>query len=384
MLELKIIKQLSEIDDAVWDALVGARYPFLSWAFLNALEQSGDVSEQTGWTPQHICVWDENKLIAVMPNYLKEHSHGEYVFDQTWANAYYRHDFAYYPKWVSAIPFTPCQGPRLVVDDAYAEAEVFAFILKFIDESQTCSQISSWHCLFPEQDKLESFKHEKVLQREALQFQWFNKEYKDFDEFLATFKSKYRKNLKRERRRVSEQGIVIKKLSGKEIDAHTWAVFFEFYQATYFKRGMPPYLSFDFFKMIAELMPDKLLMVVAQLDERIIACALSFVGEDALYGRYWGCFEEYNNLHFELCYYQGIEYCIEKQLKCFNSGAQGEHKISRGFVPVKTYSLHYIRHPDFKLAIEDFLRQEKEGIQHYQDESMLMLPFSKANKTHAT
>ena len=379
-MDIKFLNRISDMASEQWNALLENDYPFLNWHFLNALEQSGAVCRESGWQVQHVLVYEEEQLIALMPMYLKFHSQGEYVFDHSWAQAYQRHGLPYYPKWLSAIPFTPCQGARLCVaadfrQDANKKQQIFAQILAHLMELSQAQGVSSWHCLFPEKNDLTFFSHEQLLLREAVQFQWFNQGYTDFEVYLSTFTSKHRKNLKRERRRVSEQGIQIKQLCGSEISERHWQHFFNFYQATYWKRGMREYLNPEFFQNIANNMSEQLLMVIAEKDEKIIAAALSFIGAETLYGRYWGCLEEYDSLHFELCYYQGLEFCISRQLRCFNSGAQGEHKISRGFEPVKTYSLHWIAHPAFRDAISDFVKEESVHLEHYREDATTLLPF---------
>lgn len=384
-LEIKLLANISDIDRELWNALCYEGYPFITWEFLYALEESACVSGKTGWQPQHLLVYQGEQLLALMPMYLKSHSQGEYVFDHSWANAYARHGLAYYPKLLTAIPFTPCEGPRLCVTEKLEQfglqpVTVFQAIIECLDMLAHKHGISSWHCLFPDQHSLPFFGQANVLQREAVQFQWFNKSYQDFDDFLSTFTSKRRKNLKRERRRVHEQGICIRRLRGADIQREHWQSFFKFYQATYWKRGMPEYLNLDFFLKLAELLPDKLLLVIAEKDEQILAAALSIVGEHTLYGRYWGCLDEFDNLHFELCYYQGIEFCIEQGLQCFNSGAQGEHKIARGFEPVTTYSVHWIAHEGFRQAIEDFVQEESDYLKGYKNAAGELLPFNVHHK----
>ncbi len=378
--DIEFLTSISDIDQDEWNALTGNEYPFIRWEFLYALESTGAVSTDTGWQPQHVLVREKDKLIALMPMYLKGHSQGEYVFDHSWADAYYRHGMEYYPKWLSAIPFTPCQGPRLCFSHelaalGFSESSIVSGLLSVFENLSAKHGISSWHCLFPEREDFEHWSSDKLMLREAVQFQWFNKSYQSFDDFLNTFTSKRRKNIKRERRRVQEQGIEVLQLTGQEITLEHWQTFFKFYQATYWKRGMPEYLSLEFFLEVSRLMPDRCLLVLAQKEGEIVAGALSIVGNHTLYGRYWGCLEEYDNLHFELCYYQGLEYCINHNLQCFNSGAQGEHKIARGFEPVKTYSLHWVAHSGFREAIENFLDQENRHIDSYQNAASELLPF---------
>jgi predicted N-acyltransferase len=384
-LEIKLLSSISECSALDWNSLAGDAYPFMQWQFLKALEESGAVGEQTAWQVQHVLVFEQDTLIALMPMYLKGNSQGEYVFDHSWANAYARHGLNYFPKLVTSIPFTPCEGPRLcfhgsLSDFGFREEHVFEKILETIKALAELHQISSWHCLFPESKAIVNFKSDQLLLREGVQFQWFNKAYKSFDDYLASFTSKRRKNLKRERKKVTEQGITITRLTGEEISEELWRIFFKFYQATYWKRGMSEYLNLDFFLRLAKSMPEKILLVIAEKDGNILAGALSLIGKDTLYGRYWGCLDEYYNLHFELCYYQGLEFCIENNLQCFNSGAQGEHKIARGFEPVITYSLHWIAHQGFREAIADFLKEESEHIQSYKNAAGELLPFKQIEK----
>lgn len=380
-MKFQLISDIAEIEKSVWNGVCGESYPFLYWEFLHALEASGAVDASTGWQAQHVIISFEDRVIAIMPMYLKGNSQGEYVFDHSWAHAYSRHGLAYFPKMLTAIPFTPCQGPRIcfandIENLGLNQNQLFDFILENLKHLARQHQISSWHCLFPESEQLLVFKHDDVYLREGVQFQWFNKGYSTFDDFLETLTSKRRKNLKRERRRITEQGISVSQLIGKQITEAHWKVFFEYYQSTYWKRGMPEYLTLDFFLDLAEAMPENLLLVIAEKDEKIVATALSIIGSHTLYGRYWGCLQDYDNLHFELCYYQGIAFCIEKGLQCFNSGAQGEHKIARGFEPVMTYSLHWIAHEGFRKAIADFLQEENEYMHRYKDAAGELLPFN--------
>jgi len=364
-MEVKQINGMAQVDGAAWNRLAGDAYPFLRHEFLLALEQSGSVSEQTGWVPAHLLVIDKDQLIAFMPLYLKQHSWGEYVFDHQWAQAYQQQGLDYYPKWLTAIPLTPCQGTRIVIQEAIDSLEVMQLLLTFIKQLSEQLGISSWHCLFPDLQQVELLRSLGLCIREGVQFHWFNQGYRDFNDFLDTLTASKRKMLKRERRRVSEQGVRMLRIAGKDVSELQWQAFFKFYEMTYLKRGSQPYLNLAFFKQIAATMGEQLLLVLAIKDDNAIAAALSFVGEDTLYGRYWGCYEEYNGLHFEACYYQGLDYCIEHGLKRFDSGAQGEHKISRGFEPITTYSAHWIKDARFAKAIEHFLVREQNAMQHW-------------------
>ena len=376
-MEVKQINSMLQVDCADWNRLAGDAYPFLRHEFLLALEQSGSVSEQTGWVPAHLLVMDKDELVALMPLYLKKHSWGEYVFDHQWAQAYQQQDIDYYPKWLTAIPFTPCQGPRIVFKAAIHPFEVTQLLLNFIKQLSEQRGISSWHCLFPPLQQIELLRSLGLNIREGVQFHWFNQSFRDFDDFLQTLSASKRKKLKRERRRVSEQGVRLLRIAGQDVSDLQWQVFFQFYTMTYLKRGSQPYLNMAFFQQIAATMGELLLLVLAVKNGKYIGAALSFVGADTLYGRYWGCYEEYNSLHFEACYYQGLDYCIEHGLKRFDSGAQGEHKISRGFEPITTYSAHWVKDARFAQAIELFLAREKKAVQLYKQDAATYLPFKR-------
>lgn len=374
-MEVKQINSIAQVDCTVWNLLAGIAYPFLRHEFLLALEQSGSVSGQTGWEPAHLLIVDENELVAFMPLYLKQHSWGEYVFDHQWAQTYQQQGIDYYPKWLTAIPLTPCQGARIVIKATVNPIEVTQLLLTFIKQRSEKLGISSWHCLFPTEQQVELLQSLGLSIRESVQFHWFNRGYYDFNDFLQTLNSGKRKMLKRERRRVREQGISLLRIAGSDVSELQWRVFFQFYTMTYLKRGLQPYLNLAFFQQIATTMGEQLLLVLAIKDDNAIAAALSFVGVDTLYGRYWGCYEEYNSLHFEVCYYQGLDYCIEHGLTRFDSGAQGEHKISRGFEPTTTYSAHWIKDARFAKAIEHFLAREQKTVQHYKQDAATLLPF---------
>ena len=374
-MEVKQINGMAQVDGAAWNRLAGYAYPFLRHEFLLALEQSGSICEQTGWIPAHLLVIDKDQLVAFMPLYLKLHSWGEYVFDHQWAQAYQQHGLDYYPKWLTAIPLTPCQGTRIVIQEAIDPLEVSQLLLTFIKQNSEQLGISSWHCLFPDLQQVELLRSLGLSIRESVQFHWFNQGYRDFSDYLYTLNASKRKMLKRERRRVNEQGVCLLRIAGKDVSELQWQAFFQFYTMTYLKRGSRPYLNLAFFQQIAATMGEQLLLVLAIKDENAIAAALSFVGSDTLYGRYWGCYDEYNSLHFETCYYQGLDYCIEHGLKRFDSGAQGEHKISRGFEPITTYSAHWIKDARLAKAIEHFLVREQKAMQHYKQDAASYLPF---------
>lgn len=378
-MQIELIHSLTEVDALSWNALAGDRYPFLRHEFLSALEQSGAVSAKTGWSPHHLLAIENNQLLAVMPLYLKQHSRGEYVFDQQWANAYGQSGLAYYPKWLTAVPFTPCLGPRIAVKSSVDASAAVSSLINTVQALSRQHDISSWHCLFPEPAQLALFKSLGLSIREDVQFQWLNKGYRDFNDFLDTLTAGKRKMIRRERRKAADQSIELQQIIGAEADERQWQEFYQFYAMTYLKKGSQPYLSPAFFQICAATMGRQMLLVLAVKNQQYVGAALSFIGADTLYGRYWGCYEEYDALHFEACYYQGLDYCLEHGLQRFDSGAQGEHKIARGFEPVSTYSAHWLKNNAFAEAVESFLSQEKQQIALYKQDAARYLPFKKAD-----
>jgi len=371
---IKHINSMTEVNANCWNTLVQDKDPFIRHEFLLALEQSDSVCAETGWHPYHLIVHEQQELIAVMPLYLKTHSRGEYVFDQQWADAYLQAGMEYYPKWLNSIPFTPCQGLRILIKQGLDEQVLIQSCIDYITQLSEQNNISSLHVLFPNAQQLDVLKHHLMV-REGVQFQWFNKNYADFDDYLQMFTSRQRKKINKERRNINEQGMEFQRLCGLDISEQQWQVFFQFYEMTYMKRGQSAYLNINFFKQIAQTMPEQIMLVLAIKDQNYVGAALSFIGEDTLYGRYWGCYQEYNNLHFETCYYQGLEYCLEHGLKRFDSGAQGEHKICRGFEPITTYSAHWILNPHFSTLIANFLQREQVLIRQYKQDCSGQLPF---------
>lgn len=371
---IKQINSLSEVNASCWNSLVQKQDPFVRHEFLLALEQSGSISSAKGWQSRHLLVFEQQDLIAAMPLYLKNHSRGEYVFDQQWADAYYQSDMEYYPKWLNAIPFTPCQGQRILIKDGQNNSAVMQLCIDTLKAYSEQNNISSLHCLFADKGQIQSLPKEMLI-RTGIQFQWFNNSYRDFNDYLQSFTSRQRKNIKKERRRVAEQGIKLQRITGSEITEQQWQVFFQFYELTYLKRGQSAYLNLAFFKQLAQFMSEQILLVLANNGQVYVGAALSFIGQDTLYGRYWGCYEEYHSLHFEACYYQGLEYCIAHNKQIFDSGAQGEHKISRGFRPIDTYSAHWIQNAEFARLIADFLQREQKMIQQYKQACVNQLPF---------
>ena len=376
-LEIQFCPRISDIPEASWNELSGAAGPFLRHAFLKALEDSGSVSTDTGWTPHHLMCTRHNTPVAVMPLYIKTHSYGEYVFDWSWADAYYRAGLSYYPKFLTAIPFTPSVSARVLIAPSEHDAPIYRAISDAVMAEAHRVGASSWHVLFPPREQSEKLVGLGLMQRQGTQFQWFNRGYRDFQHYLEQFSSRKRKNVNKEREAIRHAGITFEHLTGHDIDDGTWARFFAFYQNTYHVRGQQGYLEESFFHQLGETMPESLFLVQARLHGKVIAAALSFQDKEALYGRYWGYCENYDSLHFETCYYQGIDHCIAKGLARFDSGAQGEHKIARGFEPIDTYSAHWLANPEFARAVKDFLRRETSHVEQYRHDAALLLPFKR-------
>jgi predicted N-acyltransferase len=386
-MKIHFIESIKNIDETTWNNLVDSDYPFMKHSFLLSLEESKCVGEGTGWYTFHLVVKEEEDVIALMPMYIKTDSHGEFIFDWSWADAFYRNGLDYYPKLVSAIPFTPVSGPRLCVLDESKRTHISSLIKEGIEEISIELGISSAHILLPEKKELTPYVDSGFSTRTSYSFHWFNNNYSDFDDFLKELTSRQRKNLRKERSKISDQNIHMERIPGEDITEELWESFFKFYQITYLKRGMQAYLNLDFFHKISERLPESLLLVIAKeaKTKGHLAGALNFCDSKNLYGRYWGCLEEYDSLHFESCYYQGIEHCIEMKLNKFDPGVQGEHKIKRGFLPVETFSSHWIKDDRFKKAIDDFLIREREHILEYNERCKSLLPFksSVTNKLYS-
>ena len=377
-MKIEFLDAIERIDKNDWNKLVRKKYPFLNYEFLKALEITKCVSPEEGWTPLHIVVSEKDIVLAIMPLYVKTDSQGEFIFDWSWADAYYRNGLEYYPKLVSSIPFTPASGPRLVIADERRSEEIIKAVSNALKKISEDNNFSSVHILLAEKKEIDLYSNEDFSLRTSYSFHWFNKEYKNFDNFLEDMTSRQRKNIKKERTKISQQGIKMKKISGHEITEDMLEIFYKFYQVTYLKRGMRGYLNLEFFKKIVNKMPESILMVLAQNSSgEYVAGALNFYDEEKLYGRYWGCLEEYDSLHFETCYYQGIEFCIKEKLKSFDPGVQGEHKIKRGFCPIETFSAHWIKDVRFKEAIDDFLTRERVHILEYNQDRKSRLPFKR-------
>lgn len=370
---LKIIENLADIAVAQWDALAGSD-PFLSHTYLYALQESGCTTAQFGWRAQFITLWQDGQLLGAMPLYLKMNSYGEHVFDFAWADAYQRHGLRYYPKLVCTVPFTPVTGARLLAASADVRALLLSSALQFANESG----VSSLHCLFTDETGMQELQAQGMMMRQDVQFHWQNPGYRDFDEFLAALSRDKRKRIKQERRKVKEAGIHIECITGENATPEQWDFFSACYAHTRQQHHSPPALNADFFQRIGATMPKNTLLVVATREGKPIASALNFMTADVLYGRSWGAFEFHSGLHFETCYYQAIEFCIAQKIKTFEGGAQGEHKLARGFLPAVTRSAHWLTHPEFSHAVEEFLKREAAAVSQYLDELNERSPFKHA------
>ena len=355
---VKVAPGVGSFDATEWNELGGSRNPFVSHEFLTSLEDSGSVGAGTGWEPAPIVLTGPNdELLGALPSYAKAHSQGEFVFDHSWADALQRAGRNYYPKLQIAAPFTPANGPRLLLsDERYAK-----HLLKGAEVVCIQNELSSAHATFIERDQLALFEDSGWLLRSDIQFHWINRGYHSFDDFLQALSSRKRKNLRKERAAASE-GLLIKRLSGNDIKPEHWDAFWVFYQDTGARKWGSPYLTREAFDMLGERMGEKMALILAFEGGKPIAGALNFIGSDAIYGRYWGCSRDVKFLHFELCYYQAIDIAIELGLSRVEAGAQGGHKLARGYEPIKTWSAHWIADHGFRAAIADFLEREKDGV----------------------
>ncbi len=383
---LSFAESIAEIGPDVWSSLDTANQPFVSFPFLHALEQTGTVGERTGWVPHHAVLREAEgpgRVLAVVPAYLKFHSWGEFVFDWAWADAYRRYGREYYPKLLTAIPFTPVTGPRLLLNRAFQGAanplggddQLRQGLLASMADAVRETGVSSYHMLFPNDLDREALEATGYLLRKDCQFQWRNRDYANFSDFLGTFSSAKRKKVKRERRRVEEEGIRFDWRRGDEVDEITWQQVYDFYASTFLKRGHDPYFPQTLFPLLGERLGEQLQLCIARREGQAVAAAVFFRDDKTLYGRYWGCSAEYHSLHFETCYYQGIDYCIAEGLERFEPGTQGEHKLSRGFEPTATWSGHMIGEPAFANAIASYLERERDGVDQYMNSADGHLPF---------
>ena len=377
-MKITFLDSIQEVSKEEWERVLNSDYPFLKYDFLKTLEITKCVSPEQGWTPLHLVVSSDEEILALMPLYIKTDSQGEFIFDWSWADAYYRNGLDYYPKLVSSIPFTPASGPRILISSKARSSEIIKEVSHALKQVTKDSNFSSVHILLAGKDEITNFSDQDFSLRTSYSFHWFNKDYTSFNHFLEDMTSRQRKNIKKERNKIIEQGISLIRVTGNEITLEMIESFYQFYQVTYLKRGMRGYLNFDFFKKIVETIPESIMLVLAQNPSgQYVAGALNFFDQEKLYGRYWGCLEEYDSLHFETCYYQGIEFCIDEKLHSFDPGVQGEHKIKRGFCPIETFSAHWIKDLRFKEAIDDFLDREREHVLEYNQDRRALLPFKK-------
>lgn len=365
---LRVVDDLAAVPASEWNPL-GRGDPFLRHEFFCALHETGCATGDTGWLPQFLTLWEGGRLRGALPLYLKSHSYGEYVFDWAWADAYHRHGIEYYPKLLSAVPFSPVTGARLLAADADARRQLVTGALGL------AKSVSSLHVLFAPEAEARELQAAGMMLRQGIQFHWTNAGYRTFDEFLATLTHDKRKKIKQERRRVRDAGVTFRRRLGREIAEADWRFFTRCYNLTYRAHLSSPYLNLAFFIRLGATLPEHLLLVIAERDGKPIASALNVFTADTLYGRYWGATAHVPCLHFEACYYQALEFCIERGIRSFAGGAQGEHKLARGFLPETTWSAHWLRHPQFADAVEKFLAREAAGVARHVDELNEHSPF---------
>ncbi len=377
-LRVSIHNSLAEVPAAEWDTLGSGNYPFTRYAFLRGLEQH-DCLEPFGWYPVYFLLYRDATLIGAVPSYIKTNSYGELVFDHAWVNAYHRSGLDYYPKLVTAIPYTPATGPRFLFDERLVDAGERQLLRETLCQviKEFCSEqkLSSWHILFADKDILDGIEGRDIMLRSDVQFHWHNQGYSTFDQFLAELSSRKRKNLRKERREVAAQDIDVRMCTGGELEAADWRKIYSLYAGIYQRKYGTATLTPGFFQHLGEFMPDQVLAAVTRDQGHIVAASLFFRSDTHLYGRVWGCDGYDPHLHFESCYYQGIDYCIAEGLQTFDPGAQGEHKLGRGFLPTQTWSGHWIAHPQFREAIEQFLEQELRYIDSYREDLLEHSPY---------
>jgi predicted N-acyltransferase len=384
-LKAEVVGRIADVDAREWDALDPTGHPFTRHAFLEALESTGCVGEDTGWIPAHLVVRDSRRgrarTVAAVPQYLKTHSWGEFVFDWSWAQSYLRAGLDYYPKQLAAIPFTPVTGPRLLIEAGAAgldETDLRDELAGLLLETARRTGASGAHVNFTLEDDQAALERAGFLRRHDCRFLWRNRGYQSFDAFLATFRADKRKKAKRERRKVAETGITFRTLAGETIDAAMWRVIFGFSERTFLRHGNGHYLNVDFLERVSRALPGSVMVKLAERAGRAVAASIFFEGGGWLYGRYWGAAAHEDSLHFEACYYQGIDYCIERGLQCFDPGTQGEHKIARGFEPVRTLSAHWLEHAGFRAAVARYLERERDAIDAYIADSSEHVPYQRA------
>ena len=363
-MKCELVSNLANVNRNEWDSLNTSNHPFTSYDFLNSLEISESVSAKTGWNPQHIIIKNnKGNIIGASPNYLKMHSYGEYIFDHAWANAFENAGGQYYPKLLSAIPFTPATGPRILIDPKNSDNnKIFELIIKMFEVIVQNNNLSSAHINFITDNLNKKLNNEKWIKRKGLQFHWHNKDYNSFEDFLSKLKSSKRKAIRKERRTILNNNLIIQKVTGNELNSEMWDSFYNFYLNTIDKKWGGAYLTKSFFNLINKTMKNKILLIIARQNNKIVAGALNFIGKDTLYGRNWGSIVDIPFLHFELCYYQAIEYAINNNIKTVEAGAQGHHKIQRGYVAESIYSCHLIQNQSFAKAVRNFVQIEAKEI----------------------
>lgn len=390
--QIRVLASLDQIEPDQWNSLAPQcanpdvnsppkpANPFLSHEFLYALEKSGSANAETGWLGQHLILEsDDGTPLGALPCYLKNHSQGEYVFDHGWADAFMRAGGDYYPKLQCCIPFTPATGPRLLVPEGNKSEIAKLALAQGLRQLTERHGASSAHVTFIAKEESDFFASQGFLQRTDQQFHWRNRDFTDFDDFLSSLSSRKRKNIKKERKTALETAsIEIEHLTGDQLTEEIWDIFFQFYMDTGSRKWGRPYLTREFYTLIGQSMADQILLIMAKRDGRYVAGAINFIGDDCLYGRHWGCVEDHPLLHFEVCYYQAIEFAIANNLATVEAGAQGDHKLSRGYEPVTTHSAHWIAHPGLRDAVGDYLEQERQHVEMENEALMAHSPFRKS------
>ncbi|WP_424947557.1 GNAT family N-acetyltransferase [Candidatus Spongiihabitans sp.] len=375
-MNIEVHSSMDAIPVAEWNALISGNYPFLQHAFLRALEKFSCVGAHVGWIPRHLVYSKNNQIMGAMPLYEKHNSWGEFVFDHAWADAYQRYGVEYYPKLVNAIPFTPASGQRILLNSEN-DKETARLLVAAVNTLVNEGNYSGIHSLFPATKDFAILNQQQAISRNDCQFHWYNQGYTCFEDFLGRLKSKKRKNIKQERRKVADAGVKIRRLDGHTASADDWHDFTALYQKIYDRKYGMPAFNQAFFMEVARAMPDQIQLVLAARDRHCVAGALMYCDDATLYGRHWGAEHYIDSLHFEVCYYQGIELCIEKGLQRFDPGAQGEHKIARGFAPTRTQSLHWMAQSPFTRAIAQFVEREQSGVQRYIDAVSAHSPYNR-------
>ncbi len=374
-MKLTTVSSLAGIAAHDWNALLATDYPFVQHDFLLALEQHNCL-QPWGWEPAYPVAYDSETLVGASPAYVKHNSYGEFVFDWAWADAYQRSGLSYYPKLVIAVPFTPAAGPRLLAKDGPRKTAIEQELITAAMRNAETDQLSTAHWLFCNPNDCEQLQRAGMVMRNDFQYHWSNNRYQDFEDFLSRLSSKKRKNIRRERRLVADAGIATEIINGNELTDEQWNILYDFYRITFLKKSGTPTLTLDFFQAMAH----RLRAAFARHQKKIVAGAICFESNDTLYGRHWGCYRDYDSLHFEVCYYTGIEYCIKAGLQRFEPGAQGEHKLARGFMPTRTVSGHWIAHDGFRNAIREHLRHETDALNDYYEQLILSQPYKQSER----